>query len=229
VRLKLTFLIAKAISQVSPKLGTSLAILGDKKLILLVINLVLHANYAAAGNEHLVSASSQITSINSKLGNQDIKILSPLGLVARYDYRPGFSNSFYIDYKLVSDSKGILLNSYGFGGDYSILGGMTKRYSSGDDHSFEFYYGYRLSVFAGFSFGTYDFGNVDNSQLFLPGEKIKTKGRFSGFETGLGMEFNLGGDNILMVRLSSSSPTIENSSKQSANVLSISAGLGKTL
>lgn len=229
MRLKLTFLIAKAISQVSLKLGPSLAIIGDKKLTFLVIYLALYASYSAAGNEHLVSASSQITSINSKLGSQDIKILSPLGLVARYDYRPGFSNSLYVDYKLVSDSKGILLNSYGFGGDYSILGGMTKRYSSGDDHSFEFYYGYRLTVFAGLSFGAYDFGNVDNSQLFLSGEKIKTKGRFSGFETGLGMEFNLAGDSILILRLSYSSPSIENSSKQSANFLSISAGLGKTL
>ena len=191
--------------------------------------LALGTGQAKAGSEHLVSVSSQVTSIGTKFGNQDIKILSPFGAVARYDYRPGFSSSFYTNYVVVSDGKGIILNSYGFGGDYSLLGGITKRFTANEDNSFEFYYGYRLSVFAGFSFGTYDFGNFVDSSSFSLGDKIKSKGRISGLEMGLGMEFNLASDSMVVSRLSFSSPSIENNSQQSGNVWSLSVGLGKIL
>lgn len=191
--------------------------------------LAVPANEAQAGSEHLVSLSSQVTSIGTKFGSQDIKIMSPFGVVARYDYRPGFSASFYTNYVAVADGKGIILSSYGFGGDYSLLGGVTKRFNAGEDNSFEFFYGYRLSAFAGFTFGTYDFANFVDSRSFILGEKIKSKGRISGFEMGLGIEFNLLRDTMVITRLSFSSPSIENNTQQSGTIMSISAGLGKIL
>ena len=202
---------------------------GPKLLTFWLCFSALGASQAKAGSEHLLSVSSQVTSIGTKFGNQDIKILSPFGVVGRYDYRPGFSSSLYTNYVAVSDGKGIILNSYGFGGDYSVLGGMTKRLAAGDDNSFEFYYGYRLSAFAGFSFGTYDFGDFVDSQSFSLGDKIKAKGRISGLEMGLGMEINLGSDSMVVTRMSFSSPSIENNSQQSGSVLSLSVGLGKIL
>jgi len=207
----------------------SAASLSSRLVLTWILFLALGTGQATAASEHLVSVSSQVTSIGTKFGNQDIKILSPFGIVARYDYRPGFSSSVYTNYVAVFDGKGIILNSFGFGGDYSLLGGMTKRFNASDDNSFEFYYGYRLSVFAGFSFGTYDFGNFVDSSSFSLGDKIKAKGQISGLEVGLGMEINLGSDSMVITRASYSSPSIENNSQQSGNVVSLSLGLGKIL
>lgn len=190
---------------------------------------LLHATAAKAVDEHMVSVLSQVTSFNTRLGTQDISVLSPFGLVARYDYRPGFSTSLYTNFVVVSDGKGIILTSYGFGGDYSLLGGTTKRFAAGEDNNFEFYYGYRLTVFGGFTFGTYDLARQVDSQAFTLGEKIRSKGRISGVEAGLGFEVNLSSDTMLVTRLNYSSPSIENNTKQSGTVMSVSAGLGKIL
>lgn len=227
--LERTYFFPRTLSQKFRKPEVGSVSSGSRLITLWFGLLALGASQAKASSEHLVSVSSQVTSIGTKFGNQDIKILSPFGVVARYDYRPGFSSSIYTNYVAVSDGKGIILNSYGFGGDYSLLGGVTKRFTAGDDNSFEFYYGYRLSVFAGFSFGTYDFGNFVDSQSFSLGDKIKAKGRISGLEMGLGMEINLASDSMVITRLSFSSPSIENNSQQSGNVLSLSVGLGKIL
>lgn len=184
---------------------------------------------AQAVDEHMVSASYQVTNFSTKLGAQGIQVTSLFGLVARYDYRPGFSSSFYTSYVVASDGKGIILSSYGFGGDYALLGGTTKRFAAGEDNNFEFYYGYRLTAFGGFTFGTYDLSSQVQAQAFTLGEKIRSKGRISGFEAGLGLEFNLSSDTILVNRIGYSSPSVENNTKQSGTVLTVSVGLGKIL